>query len=82
MIILAIGFIGAFLILIAFILNQMKKWDQGTFKYDFTNCIGSLLLVVYGILSKSWPFVVLNGVWFLVSLRDSIKDLNNRKAGI
>jgi len=82
MIILAIGFIGAFLILIAFILNQMKKWDQGTFEYDFTNCIGSLLLVVYGILSKSWPFVVLNGVWFLVSLRDSIKDLNNRKAGV
>jgi uncharacterized membrane protein len=82
MIILAIGFIGAFLILIAFIFNQMKKWDQGTFKYDFTNCIGSLLLVIYGVLGRAWPFVVLNGVWFLVSLRDSIKDLNNRKAGI
>jgi hypothetical protein len=82
MIILAIGFIGAFLILIAFILNQMKKWDDGSFIYDFTNCIGSLLLVIYGALGKAWPFVVLNGVWFLVSLRDSIKDLNNRKAGI
>ena len=82
MIILAVGFIGAFLILIAFILNQMKKWDDGSFIYDFTNCIGSLLLVIYGVLGRTWPFVVLNGVWFLVSLRDSIKDLNNRKAGI
>jgi hypothetical protein len=75
MIILTIGFIGAFLILIAFILNQMKKWDDGSFKYDFINCMGSLLLVIYGILSKTWPFVVLNGAWFLVSFRDSIKDL-------
>ena len=72
---LIIGFIGAFLILIAFILNQIKKWDQNTFKYDLTNCIGSLFLVIYGVLGKAWPFVILNGVWFLVSLRDSIKDL-------
>lgn len=75
MIILTIGFIGAFLVLIAFILNQIKKWDDGSFKYDLTNCIGSLLLVIYGVLSKAWPFVVLNGVWLLVSLRDSIKYL-------
>jgi hypothetical protein len=75
MIILTIGFIGAFLILIAFILNQTNKWDDGFFKYDLTNCIGSLLLVIYGVLSKAWPFVILNGVWFLVSFRDSIKDL-------
>jgi len=78
MITLIIGFLGAFLILIAFILNQIKKWDQGTFKYDLTNCIGSLLLVIYGIVGKTWPFVVLNGVWFLVSLRDSIKDLKKK----
>ena len=75
MIILTIGFIGAFLILIAFILNQTNKWDDGSFKYDLTNCIGSLLLVIYGVLSKAWPFVILNGVWFLVSFRDSIKYL-------
>lgn len=78
MIILTIGFVGAFLILIAFILNQMKKWDDGDFKYDFVNCIGSLLLVIYGVLGKAWPFVLLNGVWFLVSLRDSIMDLKKR----
>jgi hypothetical protein len=75
MIILTIGFIGAFLILIAFILNQTNKWDNSSFKYDLTNCIGSLLLVIYGVLSKAWPFVILNGVWFLVSFRDSIKYL-------
>ena len=78
MIDLIIGFIGAFLILIAFILNETKKWDDGDLKYDLSNASGSLLLVIYGFLTKTWPFLILNTIWFAVALRDTIIDLKKR----
>ncbi|HNW96593.1 MAG TPA: hypothetical protein PLQ44_00405 [Candidatus Paceibacterota bacterium] len=81
MITLIIGFVGASLVLIAFIFNENKKWGDGDFKYDLANCIGGLFLVIYGVLSKTWPFVVLNTVWFLVSLRDVIKGIRGGGVG-
>ena len=77
MITLIIGFVGASLILVAFILNENKKWSDEDLKYDLANCIGSLFLVIYGVLSKTWPFVVLNVVWFLVSLRDVVRSVKS-----
>ena len=79
MITLIIGFVGASLILVAFILNANKRWSNESFKYDLANCLGSLFLVIYGVLSKTWPFVILNAVWFLVSLRDVARGV---KSGI
>lgn len=81
MITLIIGFVGASLVLIAFIFNENKKWSDGDFKYDLANCIGGLFLVIYGVLSKAWPFVVLNTVWFLVSLRDVIRGMRGGGIG-
>jgi hypothetical protein len=75
-----IGASGAFLILVAFLLNQTHKWKDTYFIYDFTNLVGSGLLVAYAILLNSIPFLILNGVWAMVSLRDVITDINrNRK---
>lgn len=71
----SIGSLGALLILIAFILNQFQIWKGSDFIYDFINLLGSILLIVYAILLSSFPFLVLNTVWGLVSLRDCIRDL-------
>jgi hypothetical protein len=65
-----IGATGAGLILIAFILNQSGRWNQESIWYDGVNVVGGLLLVLYAYLLGSWPFLVLNGVWTLVALRD------------
>ncbi len=76
-----IGSTGAALILLAFVLGQLHKWKDTYFVYDFVNLVGSGLLIWYAILLSSWPFLVLNGVWALVSLRDCVSDLkrNTRK---
>ena len=74
-----IGSIGAALILIAFILNQLNKWKKTDLKYDLVNLIGSVILMVFSWLIFAWPFLVLNSVWAGVSLRDVIKDLKDRK---
>ena len=67
-----IGTTGATLILIAFIMNQMHRWKDTDLIYDFTNFIGSALLVAYAVLLNSTPFLVLNSVWAAVSLKDVI----------
>ncbi|HNU95860.1 MAG TPA: hypothetical protein PKH95_00435 [Candidatus Magasanikbacteria bacterium] len=73
-----IGIIGAGLVLLAFIMNQTKKWKNTDLIYDFVNFLGALLLVIYGLLLKGYPFVVLNTVWALVSLRDVLIDLKKK----
>ncbi len=69
------GILGASLILLAFLLEQTNVWKNDDLIYDFVNFVGSGLLVVYGVLISGWPFVVLNSIWALFSLKDVIKDL-------
>ncbi|MBU0665880.1 MAG: hypothetical protein ABIC91_03270 [Nanoarchaeota archaeon] len=78
MIVQIIGFIGMFLILLCFVMVQIHKWKDTDFKYDFWNLVGALLLVVYAVLIKSYPFLILNAVWVFVSLRDVFSDLENK----
>lgn len=75
---LLIGTIGATLVLIAFTLNQFHIWKDDELRYDVMNLLGGALLVTYAILLRSWPFAVLNGVWTLVSLRDSLLDAQRK----
>ncbi len=74
-----LGLVGAGLVLLAFILEQTHKWKDTDFKYDMLNLVGSAMLVGYAFFLSSYPFLVLNGVWALVSLRDVVVGLNKRK---
>lgn len=78
---LIIGTSGALIVLIAFILNQIKKWKGDYLIYDVFNFVGSLLLVIYAIILSSYPFLVLNFVWMALSFRDILVDLkrNSRR---
>lgn len=73
---LLLGIIGMALILLAFLLNQIGTWTQQMIRYDLCNFIGSLLLVLYAYDGKAWPFLILNGVWTLYSLKDVLMGLN------
>ena len=74
-----IGILGAGLVLIAFILNQLHRWRDDELRYDLVNFVGGTLLVIYALLLAAYPFVVLNGIWALVSLRDTVRDLQRKK---
>ena len=75
---LLIGILGMVCILIAFLLNQLKVWKQEMLIYDLTNAIGSFLLGLYAYVGEVWPFLVLNAVWFLYSIKDVIHDLTRK----
>ena len=76
---LAIGIAGMLLILVAFFLNQIHVWRDTDFIYDFFNFIGGGLLVFYAYLINSWPFLFLNIVWTLVSIREVYLDIKVKK---
>jgi hypothetical protein len=67
-----IGSLGATIILVAFILNQLNKIKNDSLAYDLMNLIGSILLIWYAILLSSIPFLILNGVWAIISLKDIV----------
>lgn len=73
-----IGIIGAGLVLLAFIMNQTKKWKNTDLIYDVVNFLGALILIIYGLMIKGYPFVILNTVWALVSLKDVFIDLKKK----
>ena len=69
------GIAGMLLILLAFFMVQSHTWSQDDLIYDFVNFLGSLLLVIYGVAGHAWPFVILNSVWGLYSLKDVLADM-------
>ena len=66
---LLIGIFGMLCILIAFYFNEFhKSWNRETVRYNILNIVGSGMLVYYAYTLISLPFMILNGVWFLVAV--------------
>jgi len=70
-----LGLIGAALVLMAFIMNQLGKWQANNFSYDLTNFTGSVILLIYATVTKAYPFAILYLVWTFVSLKDILVDI-------
>ncbi len=69
-----IGFIGALVLMVGFLMNQIGRWQTTDFEYDFINFIGSALLSIYAWQIGSYPFLVLFVVWAIFSFKDIIGD--------
>ena len=74
---LAIGIVGMLCILAAFYLLETHRWSSESIQYDLMNFIGSALLVINAWHGHAWPFLILNGIWALVSLRDVVAYAQN-----
>lgn len=69
-----IGVAGAGLVLIAFIGNELGRLSTTSRWYDTLNIVGSGLLIYYAYQLESWPFILLNSVWLLFSLKDIVRS--------
>lgn len=63
-----INSLGVALILLAFVLHQFRVVTGQSASYLWINFIGSALACYGSILIAAYPFVVLEGVWAIVSL--------------
>lgn len=71
-----IGTIGVFLILLAYFLTATNKMSNKSIAYISLNLIGAGLAGLASYLIKYYPFVILEGVWALVSLFSLYKYFN------
>ena len=58
---------GAVAILCAFVLAQAGILNQRSVSYLVLNFLGSVVLTVDAYLERQWGFVLLEGVWAIVS---------------
>ena len=63
-----IGFIGVFQILMAYILHIIGKIKSNDLTFILLNLIGASMACLASILMTYIPFIILEGVWAIVSL--------------
>lgn len=68
-----IGFIGVFQILLAYLLNVLGKLKTTDLIFILLNLIGAIMACIASVLMEYLPFILLEGVWALVSLISLLK---------
>lgn len=63
-----IGFLGAMLLLAAYFLASFKIIRPGGILYILLNCFGAAIATLAAILLPYLPFIILEGVWFLIAV--------------
>jgi hypothetical protein len=69
---------GALMILGAFCFAQLRGLDQRSYVYLLLNLIGSAILAVLAFQGRQWGFVLLEGVWAIVSFGSVLSRLRER----
>lgn len=59
--------VGAVLVLVGFTLAQLGRVDHQSRDYLIVNLVGSLMLAIDAVIGRQFGFLLLEGVWALVS---------------
>jgi hypothetical protein len=70
-----IQIVGALLILAAFTAVQLDRMSPDSRLYLALNLVGSIILAVLAVVASQWGFVLLEGVWAIVSAWSLISAL-------
>lgn len=62
------GVLGALCILVPFAASQVGRLGTVTFTYQVLNLVGSTVLTAVAVLERQYGFILLEGVWALMSL--------------
>jgi hypothetical protein len=74
----ATSLVGSFLILAAFIAVQLRRMRSTDLAYVVLNLIGSAILAGVAVVEQQWGFLLLEGIWALVSLGSLVHRVRGR----
>lgn len=75
-----ISLVGAALILAAFAANVFEKLNNQSPAYHVLNMLGAGFLTYTAVVGSQWGFILLEGVWTLVSIYGLVRVLGRPKS--
>jgi hypothetical protein len=63
-----VSVVGSLLILLAYTANQTGRMTAEQTSYSLTNALGAGILAVVAAVEEQWGFLLLEGVWTIVSV--------------
>ena len=76
-----LSLLGAVAILAAYAANQFGRLHTSNLSYSVANAVGAATLTVVALLEEQWGFLLLEGVWTLVSLAAIARVASRRRLG-
>ena len=73
------GWIGSFLIVLAYFCVSTKRWDSINPTFQWVNLLGALCLGVNVFYKKSWPAVSLEIIWAAIAVYALMKSKESAK---
>jgi hypothetical protein len=74
-----IQIIGSLLVLVPFVLVQIRRLRPDNLIYIVLNAVGSTVLAVLAAIDQQWGFLLLEGVWALVSFHSLLRASRTRR---
>ena len=77
-IIQAVALLGSLAVLAAYGASQIRSLSAASLNFILLNLAGSSALAIVAIIERQWGFLLLEGVWALVSLWSLLRHIRGR----
>ena len=77
----SVQILGSLLVLTAFVAGQLRRMEPSDFAYVLLNLVGSAILAAVALIEQQWGFLLLEGVWAVVSLWSTVQLMRGKRLG-